>query len=121
MNEEIRRVTTIIMNFLDCEKPLTDPKLSEIIKTSCLLPLIESSLRSGSLLDISKESELFRNYLHITRSLANNPATIDCLLPLDPKYKPVQTDSILKLLSKLNGVAEIFIDCLKSGKESQEN
>jgi hypothetical protein len=78
--------------------------------------LLESALRSGSLLDISKEPDLFRNYLNIIKSLANNPATIDCLLPLDPKYKPSQTESILKLLTKLHGIAEIFIDCLKSGK-----
>jgi|688.fasta_scaffold735380_2 hypothetical protein len=54
MNEEIQRVASIFVSFLDCERPLTDEKLAEIIKNSCLLPLIESALRSGSLLDISK-------------------------------------------------------------------
>lgn len=53
--------------------------------------------------------------------MANNPATADCLLPLDPKYKPAQTESISKLLTKLHGIAEIFIDCLKSGKGGSEN
>lgn len=54
MNSEIQRVASIFVSFLDCEKPLIDPALSEVIKNSCLLPLIESALRSGSLLDISK-------------------------------------------------------------------
>ena len=91
MNSEIQRVASIFVSFLDCEKPLNDPILSEVIKNSCLLPLIESALRSGSLLDISKEAELFKNYLNIVKSLANNPATIDCLLEIDPKYQPAQT------------------------------
>jgi len=34
---------------------LRDNRLSDIIKESCLLPLLESAVRSGSLLDISKE------------------------------------------------------------------
>ena len=91
MNEEIQRVASIFVSFLDCERPLTDSKLAEIIKNSCLLPLIESALRSGSLLDISKEADLFRSYLNIIKSLANNPGTVSCLLDIDPKYKPSQT------------------------------
>ena len=88
-------------------------------RNSCLLPLIESALRSGSLLDISKEADLFRSYLNILKSLASNPSTISCLLEIDPSYKPAQTESIYKLLTKLHGIAQIFIDCLKSGKSSQ--
>lgn len=109
VSEEILRVVLIYVSFLECEKPLTDSRLSDIIKSSCLLPLLESSLRSGSLLDISKEAELFKNYLHIIKNLANNPATIDCLLDLDKKYKPPQTESIHLLLGKLNGTANIFL------------
>lgn len=32
-------------------------------------------------------------------------------------YKPEQSESVLNLLHKLNGIAEIFTECLKSGKE----
>lgn len=114
-------MASIFVSFLDCDRPLTDPKLAEIIKNSCLLPLIESALRSGSLLDISKEADLFRSYLNIIKSMSANPSTISCLLEIDPKYKPSQTESIFKLLGKLHGIAQIFIDCLKSGKSAHEN
>jgi len=103
--QEILRVVSIFVSFLDCEKPLVDDRLSEIIKESCLLPLIENALRSGSLLDISKEVELFKSYLGIIKNMANNPSTIGCLLEIDKKYKPEQTDSIHQLLIKLNGIA----------------
>lgn len=62
-----------------------------MIKASCLLPLIESAFRSGSLLDISKDVDLFVEYLGIVKGLARNPATVDCLLEIDRKYKPEQT------------------------------
>ena len=91
VSQEILRVVTIFVSFLDCEKPLMDNRLSDIIKESCLLPLIESAVRSGSLLDISKEYELFKSYLAIVRNLSNNPATISCLLDIEKEYKPEQT------------------------------
>jgi hypothetical protein len=115
--QETLRVINIIASFLDCEVPLKDEILSDIVKESCLLPLLESALRSGSLLDISKESELFKCYLQIVKLLSNHPSTIDCVLDLDKRYKPEQSESIYSLLGKLNGTATIFSECLKSGKE----
>ena len=49
--------------------------------------------------------------------LASHPATIDCVLDLDKKYKPEQSESLYSLFGKLNGTAAIFSECLKSGKE----
>ena len=57
----------------------------------------------------------------IIKNLAKNPVTIDCLLELDKKYKPTQTESIYNLLKNLYGIAQIFLDCLKSGKSSSES
>lgn len=54
LSQEILRVISIIASFLDCETPLKDLNLGDTIKESCLLPILESALRSGSLLDISK-------------------------------------------------------------------
>lgn len=42
-------------------------------------------------------------------------------MDLDKKYKPEQSESIYSLLSKLNGTATIFSECLKSGKEQSSN
>jgi len=55
--------------------------------------------------------------LQIVKLLAIHPATIDCVLDLDKKYKPEQSESIYSLFGKLNGTATIFSDCIKSGKE----
>jgi hypothetical protein len=115
------RVISIIASFLDCETPLRDSSLGDTIKESCLLPILESSLRSGSLLDISKEAELFKAYLQIVKLLSSHPSTIDCVLELEKKYKPEQSESIYSLLGKLNGNATIFSECLKSGKEQKGN
>ena len=70
---------------------------------------------------MSKEADLFKNYLLMIKNMAKNSATVECLLELDKKYKPAQTESIYSLLKNLNGIAAIFIDCLKSGKGSSEN
>lgn len=61
---------------MDCEETMKDERLAEIIKESCLLPLLESALRSSSLLDISKEPELFKEHLHIIRLLASHTSSI---------------------------------------------
>jgi hypothetical protein len=54
--------------------------------------------------------------------LAKNPSTVGCLLEIEKSYKPEQTESIHSLLGKLNNISEIFLECLKSGKEtSAEN
>ena len=119
VSQETLRVINIIASFLDCEIPLKDSILSDIIKESCLLPILESALRSGSLLDISKDSELFKCYLQIVKLIAKHPSTIECVLDLDKRYKPEQSESIYSLLGKLNGTATIFSECLKSGKEEQ--
>lgn len=42
-------------------------------------------------------------------------------MDLDKRYKPEQSESIYSLLSKLNGTATIFSECLKSGKDQTNN
>ena len=116
ISEEILRIVTILVNFLDSPEPSRDGKLSRILKESCLLPLLESSLRSGSILDISKEPILFKHYLELIRTLAKNSGTIECLLQIGTEYKPEQTEGLFSLLSKLNKTADIFISCMKTNK-----
>jgi hypothetical protein len=50
--------------------------------------------------------------------LAKNPSTIGCLLEIEKTYKSEQTESVHSLLGKLNNISEIFLECLKSGKET---
>jgi len=51
--------------------------------------------------------------LALTRALASQPKLISCLLSVGNGYKPIQKDSVAKLLAKLNDLAEIFLKCLK--------
>lgn len=62
---------------------------------SALLPLIESSLRSGSLLEMSKDKDLVFTYLSLLKVMSKNSCLVPCLLPVDPRYVPKQTESIL--------------------------
>lgn len=82
---------------------------------SALLPLIESSLRSGSLLEMSKDKDLVLTYLSLLRVMSKNACLIPCLLPLDQRYFPKQTESILQLTGQLKDTAKIFLNCM-SGK-----
>lgn len=88
---------------------------------SCVLPLLEINLRSGSILDISKEPALFKNYLELIRKLSKNINTIDCLLEISKEYKPEQTESIYSLLGKLSKTADIFLSCINTSKEELPN
>lgn len=53
-----------------------------MFKESCLLPLIENALRSSSILDVSKEFNLFMAYLDLIKGMSKSPITLSCLLPL---------------------------------------
>ena len=83
-----------------------------IILESPLLPLLESAFRNGSWLDMAKEAAVYHSYMALTRSLASQENLYGCLIEVEKKYKPVQIDTIYKLLSNLNELANIFISCL---------
>lgn len=95
--------------------------------SSALLPLVESSLRSGSLLEMSKDKDLVFTYLSLIKVMAKNSSLVPLLLPLDPRYLPKQTDSILSLTGSLRETAKIFLNCMvgktetKSKLDSQED
>lgn len=88
--------------------------------SSALLPLVESSLRSGSLLEMSKDKDLVFTYLSLIRVMAKNSSLVPLLLPLDPRYLPKQTDSILSLTLTLRGTANIFLNCMVRKNEPKE-
>lgn len=46
--------------------------LKELILESALLPVLENAFRSGSILEMSKETELFTAYLDFTLAMAAN-------------------------------------------------
>jgi hypothetical protein len=57
-------------------------KMRHSIIESAVLPTIESALRSGSLLEMAKEMELYQTYIEFIEKLASIPALFDLILEL---------------------------------------
>lgn len=87
-SEQLQSLLMILETFLDFKDWKPPRKLLNILCGSALLPLLEASLRSGSLLEISKESELFFSFLKIIKALSKHKDLVPCLLDLDPHYQP---------------------------------
>ena len=79
---------------------------------SALLPTMESAFRSGSLLEMAKEIELYLAYLQFTLALAKIPSLFDVLLELGDHLEPRQKQSIFELIKQAAGLAEIFLSCI---------
>ncbi|KAL4512083.1 hypothetical protein ABPG72_005085 [Tetrahymena utriculariae] len=112
-NQLLLSLMEILQSFFNFENWSVPPKVVHSICESSLLPLLESSFRSGSLLEICKESQLMIQYLQLVEVMSQNKNLIKCLMKLDQRYQPTQTESISDLLSKLRTTAEIFLNCIK--------
>ena len=56
-------------------------------------------------------------YLALTRALAGQRHLLPCLIGIDQRYKPNQTEPIYKLLGKMNDLAGIFLSCLSQQQQ----
>jgi hypothetical protein len=136
-SQQLQSLLAILETFLDFKDWKPPQKLLEILNTSALLPLLEAAFRSGSLLDMSKEAELYTTYLSrryliklylysisfkidIVRVLSKHRSLIPCLLDLDPHYQPKQSESIFTLLTSLKDLAQIFLSCINTSDISKE-
>jgi len=108
---------TVIMNILTAAITNVNDwdgleKLKQDILESALMPSIEATYRSGSLLEMSKELECVFSYLDFTDALIDCPALFELLLEIDPKFKPSQRDPVYKLIKHLTGLSETLLKCL---------
>ena len=87
-------------------------KIKNMFLESALLPTLEAAFRSGSLLEIAKEYELNMSYLGFVIEIANHPTLIALLLDIGDEYEPRQKEPVYQLLSKLNDLGSIFLNCL---------
>lgn len=55
---------------------------------SALLPLLESAFRSGSLLEMTKESDLYKSYLKIVLSISKHKLLAPIFLDIPKNYVP---------------------------------
>ena len=95
-------------------------KLMNIFLESPILPCLESAYRGGTLLELSKEEELYMTYLKMTIIISKNHELIPLLLDISKDYKPIQTKSVYTLLSNLYDSAKIFMSCLKQNNSKKE-
>jgi hypothetical protein len=86
--------------------------LVDQLLTSALLPILESAFRNGSFLDMAKEASMYHSFCALTRALSGQKALAPCLVEIDKRFKPTQVEPVYKLVSKLNDLATIFLNCL---------
>ena len=118
---EIINVLKLFMDFLNNQNLDKTSFLREVILESALLPCLEMALRGGTLLELSKDSELFKTYLQLTLTLSKYKNLVPLLLDISKDYKPVQTESVYKLLSSIYDGAQIFIKCLKPNEKNENS
>jgi len=118
-NDQISYLIEILSNFFRTKDWEPQKSIVEGMLVSCLLPLIENAFRTGSLLDMVKYNKLYISYLRLVRVFARSKVLHPLLFDIDAKYKPKQIEPINKLLSKLNDLANIYNNCLRS-KPSNE-
>lgn len=108
-NDQIKNLVDICSNFINCRDWKPGEEVLNIVLESALLPLLESAFRNGSWLDMAKESEVYHSYLGkkqsfnnpylaLTRALSSQKDLVPCLVEIDSRYKPTQTDPIYRLL-----------------------
>jgi len=115
-NNQIAALVTIITNFIACEKWEPDDKFVKALCESSLLPLLEASLASSSLLEMAKENELVMVYLDLVDKFREKEKLAPLLVELDPHYIPKQREPIYKVLKNMNELSGIFLKCME--KES---
>ena len=118
-NEQISYLIDILSNFFRTKDWHASKEVAESIMVSCLLPLVENAFRTGSLLDMVKFHKLYISYLRLVRVFSKNRSLSQCLLDIDPKYKPKQIEPIYKLLNKLNDLANIYSSCLQTQNNNE--
>jgi hypothetical protein len=78
-NAQSKTIVNLITNFLKTTEWQANEEVKILFLESSFLPSLESSLRSGSLLEMVKQYDLVISYLQFIQELANNQPT---LLPL---------------------------------------
>lgn len=139
-NDQIAMIVSIIMQSIK-EKPEEDEEekdqidtgskkidMKDIILESALLPILESAMRSGSLLEMAKQAQLYNVYLDLIVEMAQNKKYIILLDKISREFVPEQKNSIQNLLEKVAGQSQIFVNALSdkgqvssSGKESEDD
>ena len=120
-SSQIVVIIKLLINFFNSQSFKMNQNLMKFILESPILPCIESAFRGVTLLDISKDSELYMNYLQLTVVLSKNHSLIPLLLDISKDYKPMQTQSVYNLLGSLYESEKIFMNCLKQNTKKENS
>jgi len=123
-NEQIMSLINVLASIFETKDWEPPQNVLKMICESALLPLLEAAFRNGSLVDMGKESDLYFSYLRLVKAISTHKNLIPCLLELDRHYQPKQRDSVYQLLSHMNDISKIFINCLSNTdfkKEEEED
>jgi hypothetical protein len=110
----------IISNFMNVKDWNPDPSFILSLKTSCLLPLIENTFRTGSLLDMFKHADLYHSYIKLIQILTQNSHFTSLLIEIGPHFIPNQLEPICELIQKLNDLASIYTSCINNQTQEDE-
>ena len=120
-SSQIVCIIKLLVNFFDCPNFEMNENLMKAFLESSILPCLESAFRGGTLLELSKDAELYMAYLELTVILSKNHSLIPLLLEISKDYKPIQTQSVYELLSMLNDGAKLFMNCLKQNSKKEKS
>ena len=120
-SSQIVIIIKLLINFFNCQNFVMDESLMKVFLESGILPCLESAFRGGTLLELSKDAELYTTYLELTVILSKNHSLIPLLLEISKDYKPIQTQSVYELLSMLHDGAKLFMNCLKQSAKKEKS
>ena len=112
-NEQIKIMIDILASFISATDWKPSKDLLALFAESPLMMLIENAFRSGSILEMCKESSIFFTYFDLIKAIAAQRKLVPLLTELDPHYKPTQSESICTLLKKLDSLSNIYLTCIK--------
>jgi len=119
-NQQLKIMIDILASFISTKDWKPSKDLQELFAGSPLLTLIENAFRSGSLVEMSKDSIIYFSYFDLIKAFAAQKKLVPLLLELNPCYKPTQIEPVYILLKKLNDLSNIFMTCL-SNKSTEES
>ncbi len=108
-NERVASLVDLLVALLDTDEWHPEGPHMEQFLCSALLPFLENMFSACSLVEMAKDYVLFVAVFRFIRTMLKHESTLKLLLPLDPHYRPAQRTSIIDLLKKLNGLAQIFL------------
>jgi ubiquitin-protein ligase len=120
-NSQISDIIGILKGIIKSEELSIKYCLKELILESALLPVLENAFRSGSILEMAKEYELFNSYLDFITTICKNKTLTIILMEIGKEYEPNQLEPVYKLLDKLTGLAEIFLRALSTEKDHSKD